>query len=152
LDIQNTTGERSRSFDFNGDRLIPNKTVENMFKNNLRTVKLSENDVLSLYNGEIVGFDPKPYNEFELKRVADGLNLPVVDLYGIYKKILTNTYVTSDGVKVNPDWKTGNFFSADGIYPTAFGQAVITNEVIKTINQHYKMAIPLVDTRFFLKK
>ena len=151
IDIQDGSN-RSRKFDYNGDRLVPTKTVENMFKDNLRTVKLSEDDVLSFYNEEIVRFEPKPYNEFELKKVAESINLSIVDLYGIYKRILTNTYTTSDGVKVNPDWKTGNFFSADGIYPTAFGQAVITNEVIKTINQHYKMSIPLVDTRFFLKK
>jgi hypothetical protein len=150
---ENPNDSRSRDFDFNGDRLVPTKTVENMFNNKVKgNVVVSEYDVLSLERGEILRYEPKPYNEFELKKVAESLNLPIVDLYGIYKRILTNTYVTSDGVKVNPDWKTGNFFSADGIYPTAFGQAVITNEVIKTINQHYKMSIPLVDTRFFLKK
>jgi hypothetical protein len=150
---ENPNDDRSRSFDFNGDRLVPTKTVENMFNNKIKgTIILSEYDVLSLERGEIQRYEPKPYNEFELKKVAESINLPIVDLYGIYKRILTNTYVTGDGVKVNPDWKTGNFFSADGIYPTAFGQAVITNEVIKTINQHYKMSIPLVDTRFFLKK
>ena len=145
--------DRYRSFDFNGDRLVPTKNVEAIFKGNVRAgIRLQDSDVISLKGGELEGFDPQPYNEFELKKVADGVNFPVVDLYGIYKKILANTYTTGDGVKVNPDWKTGNFFSADGIYPTAFGQAVITNEVIKTINQYYKLSIPTVDTRFFLKK
>jgi hypothetical protein len=154
LDVQeNSSSERYRKFDFNNDRLVPTKTIESMFNNKLKVnVRLSDYDVISLDRGEFVEFDPKPYNEFELKKVAKSINLPIVDLYGIYKRILTNTYVTGDGVKVNPDWKTGNFFSADGIYPTAFGQAVITNEVIKTINQHYKLSIPLIDTRFFLKK
>jgi hypothetical protein len=154
LEVQkSSSSEQYRSFDFSTDRLLPTKTVEDLFKNKLKgTIKLSDYDVVSLDRAEFINYDPKPYNEFELKKVADGINLPIVDLYGIYKRILTNTYVTGDGVKVIPDWKTGNFFSADGIYPTAFGQAVITNEVIKTINQHYKMSIPLVDTRFFLKK
>ena len=150
---ENSSSDRYRSFDFSGDRLVPTKTVENMFNNKSKgIIRLSDYDVISLDRGEIQRYEPKPYNEFELKKVAESINLPIVDLYGIYKRILTNTYVTADGVKVNPDWKTGNFFSADGIYPTAFGQAVIANEVIKTINQHYKLSIPTVDTRFFLKK
>ena len=154
LEVQKSpSSEQYRSFDFNTDRLLPTKAVEDLFKNKPKgTIRLSDYDVVSLDRTEFISYDPKPYNEFELKKVADGVNLPVVDLYGIYKRILTNTYTTGDGVKVNPDWKTGNFFSADGIYPTAFGQAVIANEVIKTINQHYKLSIPTVDTRFFLKK
>lgn len=154
LEVQkSSSSEQYRSFDFNTDRLLPTKTVEDMFKNKLKgPIKLSDYDVVSVDRAEFTNYDPKPYNEFELKKVADGINLPIVDLYGIYKRILINTYVTGDGVKVNPDWKTGNFFSADGIYPTAFGQAVIANEVIKTMNQFYKLSIPLVETRFFLKK
>lgn len=56
---------------------------------------------------------------------------------------------TDDGITVNSSWaREGNFFSADGIYPTAFGQAVIANEVIKTLNKHYGLEIPLLQTPF----
>lgn len=39
------------------------------------------------------------------------------------------------------------FFSLDGMYPSAIGQAMIANEVIKTINKAYNMDIPLISIR-----
>lgn len=79
-------------------------------------------------------------------------NAPMVDLYSIYSKILAGTYTTDDGVKVDGNYPSGNFFSSDALYPTAFGQAVIANEVIKALNTHYKMEIPLISTRDYLLK
>lgn len=75
----------------------------------------------------------------------------VVDLHSLYARILKGEYVTSDGVKVDPNWPSGNFFSQDGVYPTAFGHAIIANEIIKTINDQYKVLIPLITTREYLK-
>lgn len=37
-------------------------------------------------------------------------------------------------VRVDPTFSTGNFFSLDGVTPSAFEEAVIANELIKTIN------------------
>jgi hypothetical protein len=143
--------------DFNPaiDKLIPTPTVEKLMRGELKGLALlSDSDVLSKasYDDEWLGVSPTSYNTAKLNLKARATNIPVVDIYGIYKKILAGSYTTDDGIKVNPDWKTGNFFSTDGIYPTAFGQAVIANEVIKTINQFYKLSIPLVETRFFIKK
>ena len=153
---ESSSSEFYRNFDFSTDRLVPTAKTEKLFLTSKAgdIIELSDGDVLSAESSdnEFASVVNTFYNINEVLPRAKELNWPIVDLYGIYKRIMTNTYVTGDGVKVNPDWKTGNFFSVDGIYPTAFGQAVITNEVIKTINQHYKMSIPLVDTRFFLKK
>ncbi len=85
------------------------------------------------------------------KKHAEGLGFPFVDIKKVYDTILAGKYVTNDGVLVNPDWKTGNFFSEDGIFPTAFGHAIIANEIIKVINTHYKTDIPLIPTREYLK-
>ena len=157
LEVQESRGsDRYRLFDYSTDRLVPTKNVEELFRGKVKVgIQLKDSDVISrAYDGktELQDLDPTSYNTFELQKRAKEINWPVVDVYNIYKKILAGSYTTDDGVKVNPDWVKGNFFSSDGIYPTAFGQAVITNEVIKTMNQHYKLAIPLVDTRFFLKK
>jgi hypothetical protein len=143
--------------DFNPiiDKLIPTPLVEKLIKGELKGLALlSDSDVLSRvsYDDEWLGVSPTSYNSAKINTKAKATNIPVVDIYGLYKKIIAGTYTTDDGVKVNPDWAKGNFFSADGIYPTAFGQAVIANEVIKSMNQFYKLSIPLVDTRFFLKK
>lgn len=71
----------------------------------------------------------------------------IVDIRGLYKKILSVAgYITDDGTPINRT----NFFSLDGINPTPLGQAVIANEVIKTINQTYKADIPLISVREYL--
>jgi hypothetical protein len=77
-------------------------------------------------------------------------NAPLVDMYGLYEKILSGNYSTDDGVRVDGSYPNGNFFSSDGIYPTAFGQSIIANEVIKAINAYYKTEIPLIPTREYL--
>jgi hypothetical protein len=59
--------------------------------------------------------------------------------------------VTDDGILVE-NKMDGNFFSVDGITPTAFGQAIIANEFIKAINKHYQMDIPLIKTSDYLEK
>ncbi|MFD1819729.1 hypothetical protein, partial [Pseudarcicella hirudinis] len=125
--------------DFNPaiDKLIPSPYVEKLMRGEIKNIALlNDNEVLSKasYDDEWIGVSPVFYNEYKINRKAKETNLPVVDIYGLYKKIIAGNYTTDDGIKVNPDWVKGNFFSADGIYPTAFGQAVIANEVIKTIN------------------
>jgi hypothetical protein len=37
------------------------------------------------------------------------------------------------------------------VYPSAFGQAVIANEVIKIMNSFYKLEIELIPTKIYLK-
>ena len=71
----------------------------------------------------------------------------IVDIQGLYKKILSVAgYITDDGTPINRT----NFFSLDGINPTPLGQALIANEVIKTINSTYKSDIPLISVREYL--
>lgn len=157
LFVQTSSGsENYRPFDYSIDHLIPTPTVEKLLRGELKDiVRLQDEDVISeQYSDlEITQVSPNWYNTFEVERQAGWLGIPVVDMYGLYKRILAGGYSTDDGVAVNPAWpRGGNFFSADGIYPTAFGQAVVANEVIKTINKHYGTDIPLLQTRFFLNK
>lgn len=71
----------------------------------------------------------------------------IVDIRSLYKKIIGKTgFIADDGSVIN----TTNFFSNDGINPTPLGQAVIANEVIKTINATYKTDIPLISVREYL--
>ena len=82
-------------------------------------------------------------------RMAREYGLALVDLNGLYKQIFSGKYSTDDGILVE-NKMNGNFFSADGISPTAFGQAIIANEFIKAINKQYAMEIPLISTREYL--
>jgi hypothetical protein len=90
-------------------------------------------------------------NNQKLVFFANRLGYPVVDIYDLYYKVKANNYITPDGVQVNGSLPNGNFFSSDGIHPSAFGQAVITNEIIKVMNSFYKTDIPYINTRDFLK-
>ncbi len=87
---------------------------------------------------------------YEKEVIAKKLNYPLVDLFSLYKKIRNGEFITDDGVRVDGSFLKGNFYSADGIFPSVFGQAVIANEVIKAMNSHYKTTIPLLQTREFL--
>lgn len=82
---------------------------------------------------------------------AKGLGVPIFDINNLYVKINTGRFVSDDGILVEAKWPGGNFFSSDGMRPTAFGHAVIANEIIKQINEYYKTRIPLINTRDYLK-
>jgi hypothetical protein len=86
------------------------------------------------------------------KILSQYANMPICDINALYKNILKGAVVTSDGVKVDAKWPGGNFFSNDGVYPSAFGQAVIANEVIKIMNNFYKMEIELIPTAEYLNR
>ena len=79
---------------------------------------------------------------------ANYYKVPVVDLYTLFKKVSSEIFVTDDGIRVNK----ANFFSSDGIFPSAFGQAIIANEYIKIINEYYKTDISLIKTAYYLNK
>lgn len=151
-----TSTDRFRPFDPSIDIITPSATAEKLFKGELAgKVYLKDTEVISEQGGdlEVTDLSPNGYNRNEISVIAKELNWPVVDINSLYKRIQSGGYATDDGVKVSAFWpKGGNFFSADGIYPTAFGQAVIANEVIKTLNSHYGLEIPLLHTRFFLDR
>ena len=78
--------------------------------------------------------------------------VPVVDLAAVYKRILAGQYTTDDGLKINPSFPGGNFFSGDGLHPSALGQAVLANEWIRAINGFYGTRIPLIATTIFAQR
>ncbi len=85
------------------------------------------------------------------KAIAKEFGFPVADLYGLYKKIHNEGFITDDGIKVSPAFPNGNFYSSDGLYPSPFGNAVIANEFIKAINAYYRTEIPLIKTAEYLE-
>ena len=88
----------------------------------------------------------------EKELLAKRYNLPLVDLFTLYEEINAGKFISHDGIRVDPTFDTGNFYSADGVFPTPFGNAIIANEVIRTINAFYKTNIELIPTREYLEK
>jgi hypothetical protein len=87
------------------------------------------------------------YNE-HIDYVSKKHSIPVVDIKSLYEQIGNSTYISNDGRKVTDK----EFFSSDGLYPSAYGQAIIANECIKTINSFYKTNIALIKTDYYLNR
>ncbi len=148
---------KAKSISINGNStdmlFIPSQTVDNLFRN----LKKGD-DVFTILptstflNTQILNNNTqfiKLYNN-RIKTLAKEKGLALVDLEKIYHQIHINQYVSADGFKIDGGTR-GNFFSADGIYPTAIGQAVIANEVIKAINQTYNASIPQINLQAYSK-
>lgn len=84
-----------------------------------------------------------------IKAAAEAKGLAVADMNAILNQLVSGLR-TADGQIYTANYFAGNsnlstvLFSLDGIHPNARGYAVITNEVIKVINEHYKAKLPFV--------
>jgi hypothetical protein len=66
---------------------------------------------------------------------TDGRKLALVDLYTLYDQIYTGKII--NGIQVDASYIYGSFFSLDGLFPTARGNALIANHLIKTLNNSF---------------
>ena len=151
ISISTTRGSESYMLDGNTNNflMMPTPTVDALFRNLKKgdniSIILSDTDILDPQE-LVCNFDAiKTYNT-SIRILAKEKGLAIVDLEKIYSQIHANTYLSLDGLRIDGSPK-GNFFSSDGIYPTAIGQAVIANEVIKAINTTYKSSIPLINLK-----
>jgi hypothetical protein len=132
--------------------LIPTSHIKKAFSGNQKEVTLDE-DVISIEEANQFRIVIKDIlNTNTVQHFADLYNIPVVDMYSIYKTILAGKYFTKDGLFIDPAFPDGNFFSDDGIHPTAIGSAVIANETINKINERYKTRIPLINVSELAKR
>lgn len=75
---------------------------------------------------------------------AQRKGLAVFDGNSYFDNVARNGIV-SNGVSNNASFVTGNFISLDGVHPTPRGYALITNEMIRTINQQYGASVPALN-------
>lgn len=84
-----------------------------------------------------------------IKAAAQAKGLAVADMNAILNQLVSGLR-TADGQIYTANYFAGTsnlstvLFSLDGIHPNARGYAVITNEVIKVINDHYNAKLPFV--------
>ncbi|WP_375444165.1 hypothetical protein [uncultured Fibrella sp.] len=130
---------------------MPTAAVARLFETHKEgdIVKATLTDADVMDQAEAVGSRPNVYNE-EVVKLARKLNLALVDLNEVYRQIAQGTYLAEGGLVIDGSPK-GNFFSSDGTYPTAIGQAVIANEVIKALNRTYQSRIPLINVSEFAR-
>lgn len=80
------------------------------------------------------------YNE-AIKEVVDEINkdgrkVALVDMYTLFEQIYKGKVV--NGIEINSSYIYGSFFSLDGLFPTARGNALITNHFIRTLNSSFQ--------------
>lgn len=98
-------------------------------------------DEVALVNRTIVR-----YNEL-IHKVAIDFKLAFVDIYSLVGSAEPDRIY--DPVRCRFDFKGKGVFSLDGLHPNAFGQAIIANEFVKSINSHYGTSVPeLTPSRF----
>jgi hypothetical protein len=136
---------------YDGKKLLPSPRIDSLLSPKIEnTLKvLDSNHPLTRLDAILVGNNCvcDNYNN-EINLFSKRFGFPIVDIKTLYDKVINNTYTSDDGLKVT----SKEFFSTDGIYPSALGQACIANETIKVINNTYKTSIPLIKIREFLSK
>jgi hypothetical protein len=111
-----------------------------------KTISLTRKDFLNIsYDLARIQTGTKTLNG-QFQSYSKRYGYPIVDIQSLYKKVANGEFMTDDGVLANVE----NFYSIDRINPSAFGQAVIANEVIKVMNASYKMGITLIPTKEYL--
>ena len=81
-----------------------------------------------------------------MNQLVSGLQIETGQIYTAYYfgRNPLNLLSPSDPNYLTPAATEGTvLFSLDGVHPNARGYAVITNEIIKVINRHYKANLPL---------
>lgn len=110
--------------------------------------KLDTDDYLTKsYHVEWVNRTLENFNSL-IDALSKKYGYPVVDINSLYKRVNGGGFVDDFGQEINQT----NFYSLDKFYPSALGNAVISNEIIKVINNHFGIQIGLVDTRVFSDK
>lgn len=89
-----------------------------------------------------------------IRSIAATKNLAVADMNAIMNRLVSGLQIET-GQVYTANYFNGSateglvLFSLDGVHPNARGYAVITNEIIKVINQHYRANLPLHNPSYF---
>lgn len=84
----------------------------------------------------------KDFNNI-IKFQAEEHGLAVFDAFEYLRQFKSGMFW--DGVNYSATFVTGGLFSLDGVHLNSRGYAMVANQIIRTINQHYKSTIPLAE-------
>lgn len=79
----------------------------------------------------------------KLKNISN--NIYIFDLNKLFLDIVQNGYSVPGMSTMTTKFISGQFFSLDGVHPTARGYGAIANELIKYLNRTFGSDIPLVN-------
>lgn len=108
-----------------------------------RNNPLINKDVLTAEEAQLLKNKIVNYNTI-IRKLAAQYQYPLLDLEKIQKG-LKAPGIQVDGVNITDEYILGGFYSLDGYTPTARGQALITNNIIRLLNHTYNASIPLLN-------
>jgi hypothetical protein len=79
-----------------------------------------------------------------LETEARAIKMVVINTNILFAKVKNG--FEDNGISINANYPAGNFYSLDGIHLTAKGNALLANEIIKTLNITCQTALPIVNT------
>lgn len=107
-------------------------------------VPLNDSQVLTETEVNMVTTAQTAYNNSIAMLAAANDDVILVDVNAAMNQ-LANGGITYDGGIVTNEFVYGGGFSLDGVHPTARGYAVISNIILKRINQEFDATIPPVN-------
>jgi lysophospholipase L1-like esterase len=131
----------------------PNPAATAPFNVNGVTFPLQDGDVLIPSEKTAIANATAAYNA-SIRSIAATKNLAVADMNSIMTQLVSGLRIET-GQVYTANYFSGSateglvLFSLDGVHPNARGYAVITNEIIKVINAHYKSNLPLHNPSYF---
>lgn len=115
------------------------------------TFPLQDQHVLTANEAQMVATATAAFNN-AIKSIAQAKGLAIADMNAIMAQLADNTtgLKTDDGQVYYANYFSTDrlhttLFSLDGVHPNAKGYAIVANEIIKVINQHYNAHLPLLN-------
>lgn len=102
--------------------------------------------VLTLEEQQYLSEMTAAYNNV-IRNLASTHNLALVETNPLYEKLFSG--MTYNGVAYSAQFVSGGAFSLDGIHLNAKGNALLANEFIRAINEHYGAVIPALNANAF---
>lgn len=102
--------------------------------------------VLTLEEQQYLSTHITAYNN-AIRTVAATYNLAVVETAPFYQQLFSG--FTYNGVTFSAQFVSGGAFSLDGIHLNAKGNALLANEFIRVMNQHFSATIPALNANAF---
>jgi hypothetical protein len=87
------------------------------------------------------------YNNFINSKDSQANGIFVVDIAGLFNRVVQQGITSPDGEELRATFLTGGIFTLDGVHPGPKGHAIVANQMIPIIERKFGASIPAINTR-----
>jgi len=87
------------------------------------------------------------YNNFINSKDSQTEGIFVVDIAGLFDRVVQQGITSPDGEELRATFLTGGIFTLDGVHPGPKGHAIVANQMIPIIEREFGASIPAINTR-----